>query len=77
MINHRLRQLSRQFPLFLMLGIAIALTIGIFILFAYVLFWGILFGGILWLVALIKQYFFRKRQPQKHKGRVIDHDPKN
>ncbi len=59
----------------LLLGVAIACTIGIFILFSYVLLWGILIGMILWMIALIRRHLFSKNTPSNHEqGRVIDHE---
>lgn len=60
---------------FILLGIAIAFIIGVFILSWYILLLGLTIGFCLWLYTLVKRYFFQKRSLQKnHKGRVIDHD---
>lgn len=59
----------------LVLGVAIACTIGLFILFSYVLLWGMLIGMVLWLSALIHRSIFSKKTPKKNQpGRVIDHE---
>ena len=59
----------------LLLGVAIACTICLFILFSYILLWGILIGIMLWLIALVRRSFFSKKAPFKHQpGRVIDHE---
>jgi Na+-transporting methylmalonyl-CoA/oxaloacetate decarboxylase gamma subunit len=59
---------------FMVMGIAIALFIGLFILMSYVLVWGIVIGGILWLVAFIKNKFFPSpKRTEKKQGRVIDY----
>lgn len=59
---------------FLIIGIGIALFIALFFVFFYVAIWGILIGGILYLVALAKNYFFPSKPAIKEKGRVIEHD---
>ena len=72
----------QQLPAFIFLGIAIALTIGLFIVFTYVLLWGILLGSLFWLCALIKQYFstsstYKNNKNNKNNhGRIIDYDNK-
>ena len=59
----------------LLLGVAIACTIGIFILFSYMLLWGMLIGLILWVSTLIRRHLFSKNTPSKNQpGRVIDHE---
>lgn len=43
---------------FLVVGVAIALCIGLLFMFFSVAVWGLLIGGVLWLGALAKQYLF-------------------
>lgn len=65
---------TQQLPSFILMGIIIALLIGLFIVFAYLLLWGAIIGGIFWLCAVIKRYFIRSSDNKKQ-GRVIDYDP--
>lgn len=81
-MNSNLKKNLETLLPFLMLGIAIALMIGLFIMFSYVLVWGLMIGGVLWIVSFITSYFFpSKQEPAKpvksQKGRVIDHDEKH
>ncbi|MCH9689674.1 MAG: hypothetical protein K0U10_03360 [Gammaproteobacteria bacterium] len=73
-----LKHLFQQLPPFILLGISIALGIGIFMLFSYMLLWGLLIGAILWGINLVVQYFRSVSAPppskSSNKGRVIDHD---
>lgn len=74
-----LKQFFQQLPPFLLLGISIALIIGFFVVFSYVLMWGLLIGGALWGVNLLVQYCkdLMSDNPSKQKpskGRIIDHD---
>ncbi|KTD71328.1 hypothetical protein [Legionella tucsonensis] len=66
---------------FLVAGVAIALFFGLLFMFSYVLVWGLLIGGILWLIATIKQYLFPSTSTKtevinKNQGRIIEHDDK-
>lgn len=66
---------------FVIAGIAIALFIGLLFMFSYVVIWGLMIGGVLWLVAVIKQFLFpstvaKSESMKKTKGRVIEHDDK-
>lgn len=66
------RKLTQQLPAFVLLGIALALFIGLFVVFAYVVFWGMLIGLILWLGVAVSSYF---QKPKAHrKGQIIDYD---
>lgn len=76
-MNEKLQRLLENIVPFLMLGIAIALIIGLFIMFSYVLIWGLLIGGILWAVSFVKSYFFSSNTPTKTEGRVIEHNDKD
>ncbi|MDI9819199.1 MULTISPECIES: hypothetical protein [unclassified Legionella] len=76
-MNEKLRHLLQPLIPFLIIGIAIALVIGLFILFSYVLVWGLIIGGILWLAALVKSYLFPSRKPADAKGRIIEHQDKD
>ena len=63
---------------FIIAGIAIALFIGILCVFSYVLIWGLMIGGALWLISVIKDIIFPKttKPPvsKKNSGRIIEHD---
>ncbi len=64
---------------FLIAGVAIALFFGLLFMFSYVLVWGLLIGGILWLITTIKQYLFPSSSTKtevikKSQGRIIEHD---
>lgn len=66
---------------FLIAGVAIALFFGLLFMFSYVLVWGLIIGGILWLVTAIKQFLFPNNptKPEvihKNNGRIIEHDDK-
>ena len=76
-----IKQFLQQLPPFILIGISIALGVGIFIVFSYVLIWGILIGAILWGANLLVQYLKSKNiipntnNPKKSsRGRIIDHD---
>ena len=80
-MNDKLQRFLENLLPFLVSGIGIALVIGIFIMFSYVLIWGILIGVILWLVSLVKGLLFTSasshKKPTKAKGRIIEHNEKD
>lgn len=62
---------------YLILGVTIALVIGLFILLSYVVLWGVLIGGLVWLIVFVKNYFFPKQsRAQQTQGRIIEHEDK-
>jgi hypothetical protein len=74
---HSLKHFFKQMPPFIFLGIAIALVVGVFIVFSYVLVWGLLIGAVLWGISAITQYFrslSSGNEIKPSKGRIIDHD---
>ncbi len=77
-MNKKLQNLLESVIPFLVLGIAVALAVGLFIMLSYVLVWGLVIGGILWLITFVKNYFFPKPDPiitpRKTNGRIIEHD---
>lgn len=74
-MNNKLARVLGQLLPYIIAGIAIISAIGLLILFYYIVIWGILVGLILWLVAFVKQHFFRQRQStQPRKGRIINYD---
>ncbi|MBA2657590.1 MAG: hypothetical protein H0U70_11530 [Tatlockia sp.] len=66
---------------FLILGIFIALIIGFFITFFYILIWGFLLGTLLWALASIKNLLFPAKGisnvEESSKGRTFDHNDPN
>lgn len=66
-------KLTQQLPAFLLFGIALALLLGLFVVFAYVVFWGILLGSLLWAITFVVSYF-QKPHKAPRKGRIIDYD---
>lgn len=74
-MSNKFKQMLEQLPTFIVLGIAIALIIGVFIMLSYVVVWGLLLGGIIWLVVVIKNYLSPVISSSKHEdGRIIEHD---
>jgi hypothetical protein len=75
-----IKQFLQQLPPFILIGISIALAVGIFIVFSYVLIWGILIGAILWGANLLVEYLKSKNiipnnnKKKPSQGRIIDHD---
>ncbi len=64
---------SEQLPAFILMGIAVAILIGLLIIFAYVLLWGVILGGVFWVCALVKRYFSPASINNKQ-GRIIDYE---
>lgn len=75
-MNDKLQQMIETLIPFLVIGVAIALLFGLLMMFSYVLVWGLLIGGVLWLVALAKQFLFPSTSEKKEAGRIIEHDDK-
>jgi hypothetical protein len=77
-MNEKLQQFLENLIPFLMLGIAIAIVIWLFIMFSYVLIWGVLIGGVLWVISLFKKLFFPNgtKTSIERKGRIIEHNDK-
>jgi len=75
-MNEKFKQMLEQLPTFIILGIAIALLIGLFVMLSYVVVWGLLLGGVIWIIFLIKNYFLPSASSDKHDGRIIEHDDK-
>lgn len=72
-MNEKVKQMLGQLPTFIILGIAIALLIGLFVMLSYVVVWGLLLGGVIWLIVMLKNYLFPS-SPDKNDGRIIEHD---
>lgn len=75
-MNYNLQKFFENLIPFLVIGIAIALFVGLLFMFFYVAIWGILLGSVLYLIVLAKNFFFPKKPAIKEKGRVIEHDDK-
>jgi hypothetical protein len=75
-----LKHLFQQLPPFILFGVSIALAVGVFVVFSYVLMWGLLIGAGLWGINLLVQYCrtimsqTQKTKTTRSTGRVIDHD---
>lgn len=61
---------------FMVVGVAIALCIGLLLMFFSVAVWGLLIGGVLWLIAVAKQYLSPTQAASKEHGRIIEHNEK-
>ncbi|WP_058533387.1 hypothetical protein [Legionella saoudiensis] len=65
---------------FIIAGIAIALFIGLLFMFSYVVIWGLIIGGALWLISVVKELLFPSPKKttiiKKTQGRIIEHDDK-
>lgn len=74
-MNNKLARVLGQLIPYIIAGITIISAIGLFILFYYIVIWGIVVGLILWLATFIKQRFFKQqRSMQPRKGRIINYD---
>ena len=67
------KQFENLIP-FIIIGIAVALVISLLVMFSYVVVWGVIIGAVLWLIFLIKDYFFPEKAAKKSRGKVIDHN---
>jgi hypothetical protein len=75
-MNDKLRKIFENLIPFILVGIAIALFIGLLLMFFYIAVWGLIIGGVLWLGTLAKQYLFPDKSFKKEKSRVIEHEDK-
>jgi uncharacterized membrane protein YgaE (UPF0421/DUF939 family) len=75
-MNDKLEKIIENIVPFIVIGVGIAIVIGLLFMFFYVAIWGVIIGGILYLVALAKQYFFPSEPAKKEQGRIIEHDEK-
>lgn len=69
----KLRKVLQSLLPFVLIGVFIAVAMALLIIFSYLLIWGILIGGIIALVALIRNYFFMKKT-KTASGRIIEHE---
>jgi hypothetical protein len=75
-MSDKLEKIIENLLPFVIVGVAIALFIGLLFMFFYIAVWGLIIGAVLWLAALVKQYFFPGNDPKREKGRIIEHDNK-
>lgn len=76
-MNDKLQKIFENLLPFVLVGVAIALVIGLLFMFFYIAVWGLIIGGVLWLIALVKQYLFPDKSiKNEEEGRVIEHDDK-
>ena len=73
-MNDKAQKLLENLIPFMVVGVAIALFIGLLFMFFYIAIWGLIIGGVLWLAALAKQYLFPNKSAKKEEGRIIEHD---
>lgn len=73
-MNNYLKRFTESLFPFVILGISIALFIGLFIMFSYLLLWGLFIGVICWALFMIKEYFFPKKPKTTTQGRIIEHN---
>ena len=73
-MNDKIQQYLENLAPFLVLGVAIALFVGFLFMFSYILIWGVIIGGMLWLITIAKSYFFPEEPNKKDNGRIIEHD---
>ncbi len=75
-MNDKLEKIIENVVPFIVIGVGIAIVIALLFMFFYIAIWGVVIGGILYLAALAKQYFFSGESAKKTQGRVIEHDDK-
>lgn len=75
-MNDKIEKIIENIVPFIVIGVGIAIVIGLLFMFFYVAIWGIVIGAILYLIALAKQYFFPSESDKKEQGRIIEHDDK-
>jgi hypothetical protein len=78
-MTDKLQKIFEQFAPFLILGVAIAIFFVFLFILYYVFLWGILIGGILWLIAMAYSFFTGKSNKPvqtrtRTKGRIIEHE---
>lgn len=76
-MSDKLKKIIENIIPFIVIGVGIAIFIGLLFMFFYLVIWGVLIGGVLWIAAMAKEYFFPSNKPvQKEQGRIIEHDDK-
>lgn len=73
-IMNKLELFFEQLLPFILAGIALALVVGLVVVFSYVLLWGVLLGFVIWIIYFVKNLFSRSRSTKKKDGNIIEHD---
>ena len=73
-MKNTLKQMIHTFIPFIMLGVMAALCVGLVLMFSSILIWGVFIGGILWVVAMAKNFLFPEKKTNRPDGRIIEHD---
>lgn len=61
---------------FIVIGVAIALFVGLLFMFFYIALWGVLIGAVLWIITLAKDFFFPPKEIKEESGRIIEYEDK-
>ena len=64
-MNIKLQRIIGQLLPFLLIGIIIAFSIGLLVIFSYVLMWGFFIGAVIWVTIAVKNYFVPKQRSAK------------
>lgn len=64
-MSDKVQKIFENLVPFIVVGVGIALVIGLLCMFFYIAVWGMIIGGVLWLAALAKHYLFQLDRPQK------------
>lgn len=74
-MNDSYKRIAENLVTFLILGVAVAVVVGLFIMLSYVILWGLMIGAVMWLVSLGYNYLFAtKGKIPADKGRIIEHE---
>lgn len=71
------QEIVEQFVPYVIIGVGIALVVGLFIVLSHVFLWGLVLGAILWIGITIKNYILPSASSANKKGRVIEHNDKD
>ncbi len=70
------KKLAEQSIPYIIIGMVIALAIGLLIMLSRIFIWGLILGAIIWFAVFIKNYLF-PTPPDEKTGRIIEHDKKD
>lgn len=73
-ISMKLEKILENFIPFVVIGIGIVVFFSLLLMFSYLLIWGFIIGGILWICSLLFQYLSPNQSNQKKNGRIIEHE---
>jgi hypothetical protein len=76
-MNNTLQRLFQTMTPFLIVGTGIAVFIALIIMFSYLLFWGILIGSCVWLIAFVRSFFLPTPKKTPPQGRIIEYKDSN